>query len=65
MRKFFSFRPKMFLAVLFTGAVLLAPWASHGCDARGASLQKESPAAGAQLPVDRLTASAAKRPSSG
>ena len=60
MRMPFSFRPKMIVTVLFAATILLAPWASHGCDARGTSLQKESPQAGAQLPVETVSASAAR-----
>ena len=58
MRRLASFRPKAAIAVLILGGVLLAPVASHGCQARGASLQEDIPQAGIQAPLESQTAGA-------
>ncbi|PKB78603.1 MAG: hypothetical protein BZY88_17725 [SAR202 cluster bacterium Io17-Chloro-G9] len=46
MRKLTSFRPKATIAALLLGVILLAPWASHGCQARGTNLHSDNPVAG-------------------
>lgn len=56
MRRLTSFRPKAAIAALILGGVLLAPVASHGCQARGTNLQEEVPVAGVQAPLETQTA---------
>ena len=58
MRKFTSFRPKAAIAALLLSGVLLAPLGSHGCQARGTSLQEEIPVAGVQDPLETQTSGA-------
>ena len=43
MQTHFRFQPKKLAAVLLMGGVLLAPLASHGCDARGSSPKLDAP----------------------
>ena len=60
MRKFTRFRPKATIAAFLLGVVLLAPMASHGCQARGTSLQEEIPVAGGQAPLESHTAAVSR-----
>jgi hypothetical protein len=47
-----SFKPRALLAVVVLAGVLLAPLASHGCDARGASTE-DNAAANAAVAVTK------------
>ena len=42
-----SFRPRALVAAVVLAGVLLAPLASHGCDARGASPENDAAATAA------------------
>ncbi|PKB63481.1 MAG: hypothetical protein BZY80_06860 [SAR202 cluster bacterium Io17-Chloro-G2] len=43
MKKHFRFQLRKSAAVLMIGGILLAPLASHGCDAKGSSPKLEAP----------------------
>ena len=49
MRTDFRFQPRKLAAVLLMGGVLLAPLASHGCDAKGTSPKLDPPTTAMQL----------------
>ena len=49
MRKRFRFQSRYLAAVLVLAGVLLAPLASHGCDAKGSSPKLENSTTAVQL----------------
>jgi hypothetical protein len=58
MRRFVSFGPKAAIAAIFLGGILLAPLTSHGCDARGTSLQQDPLTAGVHISIESLPSTA-------